>query len=443
MSTALIGIAIIQWLWIKWAVDLNQTSFEDRVRISLNRVKDRLLDDSKTYNNLEDFNSGILKSTPEWLKKSREKELLSNLLITQAQPFFTPMQKDRLDKFVKQEISEQGIDIAYDYGVYDEESEEFTILNGYFTVPLGEIQASQSENSIEKNLYNSDYKISLFKPNESLIFYFPTKNSFIWASVIPQMISSIVFTGLILVCFMYTIYIIFKQKKISEITNDFINNMTHEFKTPIATISLASDSIASKSIISDEKKITKFLNIIKQENKRMLSQVEKVLQMAILEKKDFKLKLTDIHINDVVRQAVRNSELQVNSRNGSITAEYSAEPDTIQGDITHISNIINNLLDNANKYSPENPKIEVITSNTRGGVQVSIKDYGLGISKEAQKQIFDKFFRVHTGNLHDVKGFGLGLSYVKAMVDAHGGTIKVDSKLGDGSNFILIFPYQV
>ncbi len=443
MSTALIGIAIIQWLWIKWAVDLNQTSFEDRVRTSLNRVKDRLLDDSKTYTNLEDFSSGILKTTPDWLKKSREKELLSNLLITQAQPFFTPVQKDRLDKFVKQEISEQGIDIAYDYGVYDEESEEFIILNGNFTVPLGEIQASQSENSIEKNLYNSDYKISLFKPNESLIFYFPAKNSFIWASVIPQMISSIVFTGLILVCFMYTIYIIFKQKKISEITNDFINNMTHEFKTPIATISLASDSIASKSIISDETKVTKFLNIIKQENKRMLSQVEKVLQMAILEKKDFKLKLTDIHINDVVRQAVRNSELQVNRRDGSISAVYTAQPDTIQGDITHISNIINNLLDNANKYSPESPKIEVKTTNTRGGVEISIKDHGLGISKEAQKQIFDKFFRVHTGNLHDVKGFGLGLSYVKAMVDAHGGSIKVESKLGEGSNFILIFPYQV
>ena len=246
----------------------------------------------------------------------------------------------------------------------------------------------------------------------------------------------------VLFCFIYTLYIIFKQKKISEITNDFINNMTHEFKTPIATISLATDSINNPTIIKDENKIKRFLTIIKQENKRMLSQVEKVLQMALLEKDDFKLKFTGVYANDLINQVVQNAELQVTNRGGNIKIDLEANPDLIEADITHFSNIIHNLLDNANKYSPETPEITVNTHNVNNGIAISVRDKGLGMTKEAIKHIFDKFYRVHTGNRHDVKGFGLGLSYVKAMVNAHNGTISVESEPGKGSNFVINFPYR-
>jgi two-component system phosphate regulon sensor histidine kinase PhoR len=222
---------------------------------------------------------------------------------------------------------------------------------------------------------------------------------------------------------------------------DFINNMTHEFKTPIATISLASDSITNRTVIENPDKIKRFAGIIKQENKRMLDQVEKVLQMAKIDKRDFELKLTDVNINEVVYQASENSRLKIIKREGSLEVNLDASNALIQGDLTHISNIIHNLLDNAEKYSNEKPKINVKTKDASGGVEVLISDNGIGMTQESIKHIFDKFYRVHTGNRHDVKGFGLGLSYVKALMDAHNGKIKVSSELGKGSTFSLFFPF--
>ena len=224
---------------------------------------------------------------------------------------------------------------------------------------------------------------------------------------------------------------------------DFINNMTHEFKTPIATISLAADSIMSPMVISSKDKITRFSNIIKQENKRMLSQVEKVLQMALIDKKEFTLKVSDVDMHQVIREAIENVNLQVQKRGGQITTDLQAGRPMIQGDATHLSNVIHNLLDNANKYSPEVPEISVHTRNVKGGLEVIVEDKGIGMSKEERKQIFEKFYRVPTGNLHDVKGFGLGLSYVKAITDAHEGKVSVESEPGKGSSFILFLPHKL
>lgn len=222
--------------------------------------------------------------------------------------------------------------------------------------------------------------------------------------------------------------------------NDFINNMTHEFKTPIATISLASDSINNPMIINNESKVKKFVSIIKEENKRMLNQVEKVLQMAQIEREDIKLKIINLNINELIENAANHARLSVEQRNGVIVTRLNAENPIIEADQTHMSNIIRNLLDNAEKYSENDPVIEIQTQNIRNGIQITIKDNGIGISKESQKFIFDKFFRVHTGNRHDVKGFGLGLSYVKTIVDAFGGTIGVNSELGKGSIFTITIP---
>jgi two-component system phosphate regulon sensor histidine kinase PhoR len=224
--------------------------------------------------------------------------------------------------------------------------------------------------------------------------------------------------------------------------NDFINNMTHEFKTPIATISLATDSINAERVKSDPEKVMRFANIIKEENNRMLNQVEKVLQMARIDKKEFELNLSSFDLHKIIEKAVEHANLKVMKKEGDVISFLEADPSVIEGDVTHISNIVYNLLDNANKYSPVKPHIEVSTQNVNGGVQMVVKDNGIGMTKEAQRHIFDKFFRVHTGNLHDVKGFGLGLSYVKALITAHGGTVSVDSDLGKGSSFIVFFPYK-
>jgi two-component system phosphate regulon sensor histidine kinase PhoR len=196
-------------------------------------------------------------------------------------------------------------------------------------------------------------------------------------------------------------------------------------------------------IAGHQDKVKRFADIIRQENQRMNAQVEKVLQMAVIDKKDFSLKLTDVNLHEVIRQAIENITLQVEKKGGEAKAYLEAENPTVEADLTHISNVINNLLDNANKYSPENPQISVHTRNVRNGVEVIVKDQGIGMSKEARKHIFDKFYRVHTGNLHDVKGFGLGLSYVKAMITAHKGDIQVKSEPGKGSSFILFFPFYV
>ncbi|HND88642.1 MAG TPA: HAMP domain-containing sensor histidine kinase, partial [Saprospiraceae bacterium] len=208
----------------------------------------------------------------------------------------------------------------------------------------------------------------------------------------------------------------------------------------IATISLAADSISSPMILGNPDKIRRFVDIIRQENRRMNSQVERVLQMALIDKKDFELKVDQLNLHEVIQQATSNFSLQVERREGTLKTDLRSTRPVIEGDATHIASVIHNLLDNANKYSPEKPEITVSTRDVPMGVELTVSDKGLGISKDARKHIFDKFYRVHTGNLHDVKGFGLGLSYVKTIMVAHKGLIDVHSELGQGSSFVLTFP---
>jgi two-component system phosphate regulon sensor histidine kinase PhoR len=350
----------------------------------------------------------------------------------------------QLKEIIKQELTNAGVDTEYNYGVFSKRKKSFIIVNDHYVV-------EDDQPSVilpgYRNLYNSPYFVHLF-PEEVpspglLLIHFPARTSLVWSSLWRNFVGSIFFAALILFCFGYTVNVIFRQKKLSEMKTDFINNMTHEFKTPIATISLAADSITSPMISGNTEKVQRFASIIKQENKRMNSQVEKVLQMALIDKKDFSLKLTQVNLHEVINNAIENITLQVEKKEGTVQAQFEAQQPYVEGDLTHLSNIIHNLLDNANKYSPEKPEILVRTRNIPNGVEVMVKDRGIGMSKEARKHIFDKFYRVSTGNLHDVKGFGLGLSYVKAMMTAHKGTIDVKSELGKGSSFTLFFPYYV
>lgn len=461
MSVALLGITIIQFTWLKETINLNEANFDQSVISALNRVKFKLEENANT---LETYNNYLQPKTNSPFKIDNDP---ITELLNPAYKYTSEYQKMQLgniawrlnpnvglmsisttdlDNDLKSELADHGISLNYDYGVYSNTTRGYIIMNGNYLVNIGNPDQSSDGGEI-KSLDRTTHQVSLFsvddnEPAGSLRLFFPAKTTFLLSSVLPSLISSFVFTGLIMFCFIYTITVILRQKKISLMKTDFINNMTHEFKTPIATISLAADSINNPMVFTKPDQVKRYAEIIKQENVRMLKQVEKVLHIARLDKQDFELKVTEVNINDLVGQAVEHSALKVNQRGGVLKAILAATNPMIKGDENHISNVVHNLLDNANKYSMDSPKITLETRDKKDGVELIISDEGIGMSKDDLKRIFEKFYRVSTGNLHDVKGFGLGLSYVKAIMDAHKGKVSVESELGKGSTFILFFPHE-
>lgn len=337
----------------------------------------------------------------------------------------------QLDSLLLSELKNKGIATEFDYGVVDEATGKVVLT---------------SKKDVHSHISHTEFKASLF-PNDllgdgsTLVVSFPNQKSFLLQKIWTSMASSAVLIVTIILCFSYAIQTIIRQKKISEVKNDFINNMTHEFKTPISTVALACEALQDDDITLKPDVHKRYLRIIADENKRLGQQVEKVLQMAALDKKDFKLKLEVVDVHRVIEKAIDNIALQVQKKNGVIVPQLLARRPMLMADQMHLTNIVHNLLDNANKYTPDSPEILVQTRDDQNGMVIAIHDNGIGMGKESLQKIFDRFYRVPTGNLHDVKGFGLGLAYVKTMVEAHAGTITVKSELKRGSTFEIYLPY--
>jgi len=306
---------------------------------------------------------------------------------------------------------------------------------------------ASSEKISREDYLKSMYKVRLFDENllrQGIVLsvVFPSRTNYVLGSISWMLIGSSLFSLFILSTFALSIFFILRQKKISEVKSDFINNMTHEFKTPIATISLAADTITNPRVIRDENSIRHFAGMIKKENERMNKQVETILQLASLDKKEIEFSFGDVSVHGIIRKSIDTVDLLVNQKHGTIITELGADHDIIRGDEEHLTNLVHNLLDNAIKYSPEKPEIKIITRNADDGIQIMVEDKGIGMSKSVQARIFERFYRQTMGNVHNVKGFGLGLNYVKSIVEAHKGTISVYSEPGKGSRFTVFLPYK-
>jgi len=344
-------------------------------------------------------------------------------------PIHKRVDVNQIERLLDLKLIEDDITIDYEFGIYS---------NGLATkVKTESFQLAHNE--------SSTFSVPFFynendTSNYRLLVNFPERQKFILSSVLTMLILSIVFTLIIIIAYSSALYQLIRQRQISEIKTDFINNMTHEFKTPIATINLALDSIRNPKVIDDKEKVLRYLGMIKEENKRMHAQVENVLRISKLEKNELNISKEPLELNDLVEDAITHVELIVEDRGGSIETHLNAEQSSVLVNDTHFTNVLVNILDNAIKYSPEAPKIIVTTELAGNNILVHIKDHGSGMSKVAQKRVFEKFYREHTGNIHNVKGHGLGLAYVKRIVEDHHGHISVESEKEKGSTFTVRLP---
>lgn len=335
-----------------------------------------------------------------------------------------------INKLFEKEFKKRGIKINYQFAVEK--------VNAGIVFKTDDFKTKTKSDIYLRALFPND----LFSSKAYLILYFPKEKNLFYKSLGFMGASSTFLTIFLIMTFIATLSIIFRQKKLSQIKTDFVNNMTHELKTPISTISLASQMLKDKGIGVTEKKLKHISGIIEQESKRLGYQVEKVLQMAIFDRGKIKLNREEIDVHLLLSNVASNFEMQVNNKNGNIILDLNAKKSIIRADEVHLLNILSNLVDNAIKYCSAEPEITLSSWDTRKKLFITVKDNGIGISKQDQKRIFEKFYRVSTGNIHNVKGFGLGLCYVKTIIEEHGGSINIESQTGKGSHFILSFPFN-
>jgi two-component system, OmpR family, phosphate regulon sensor histidine kinase PhoR len=400
------GITITQLYWVRRAFDLKEAEFERTVTAALYNVAQQIYD---------------INDTPP-PSNNPVKQLSTNYFVVMVN---NELNARLLEFLLRTEFEKRNIMVDFEYGIYDCTHEK--IIYGNY-VPL---------KSKQKNISNSLPQWSTHG------YYFGVQFPNREAHIINQMgiwsFSSFVLL-LVIVFFAYTLFVILKQKRLSEIQKDFINNMTHEFKTPISTIAVSAEVLKDPNIVNQPERLLNYTSIIEKENLRLKQQVERVLQMARLDKEDMGLKKERVEMTQLIQDAIRNTSVALHEKRGIVKEECDSSPCLLHVDKLHITNVLANLLDNAIKYCRVEPEITIKTKHNAKGVMVEVHDNGIGISSENHKRVFQKFFRVPTGNVHDVKGFGLGLSYVKTIIEAHGGTITLQSEVGKGSLFRFFLP---
>ncbi len=408
-SVSLVGLTITQSSWVWNAVNLVQEQHDHRVDMALEEVID-----------------GLVNANDAELNRSQ------NPFYAEAQPkitFFEAIDTILLASLLNKYIDYHKLDPEFEYAIV-KTSNDSVIFSSSEIIPK----------SLKKNCHKACLSCLWKEEYFHLEVYFPSQHRAVLVEMSVWLIFTAIFLLIIIFTFMYIINTIIKQKKLSEIKNDFINNMTHEFKTPISTISLASEVLLHADPKDSPERIKKYSKIIYDENVRMRGQVDRVLQVARLDREEFSLTKSEFDLHQLVKDTVENLCFEKCAEQTTLNYKLEAEQHILNADQMHIKNVIANLVDNAIKYSGNGTTLNIQTQNRKEGIVLSIEDNGIGMSKESQKHIFEKFYRIPTGNIHNVKGFGLGLYYVKNMVDAHGGDIQVKSEINKGSRFDVYLP---
>lgn len=380
--------------------------------------------------NINLIKNRIIEERSKLLNKSMIVEKIMGQMMENPLQIEERVLPSQLYQAIDYELTRRGLDLDFEFAIRKPDNSNFYKTPGFEKYTRSEV--------FQWQLFPGD----LIPKKNFLTLYFPKNRSFLFKSLGWIGISSTVLTFIILLIFTGTLYIIFKQKRLSEIKTDFVNNMTHELKTPISTISLASQMLTDKNIARDEKNIDHLSTVINEEGKRLGYQVEKVLQMAIFDKGEIKMNITSADAHDLLRNVADNFSLQLQNKNGNLNIDLKANNSNIAVDEVHFMNVFSNLIDNAIKYCKVEPEINISTQSEKSQLLISITDNGIGISKDNLSRIFTKFYRVSTGNVHNVKGFGLGLSYVKTIVEALNGSIKAESQVNKGTTFKIRFPLK-
>lgn len=408
---SLLGIIFLQVQWIRSAIHLKQDQLTTSVDNAMNNIADTIINRKSDPNFRMNFKG--------------EKKYDSKNAITARQV----LTRYEIMDLIRRSFSDEGLEQEFEYCITNEAAQTVLYSTGFRTEYLKSDDTYSKSISGRISSNNEILHINILQPED----YFQNQ-------LLMMILGAILFTAIIITAFVLTIRTMLNQKKLSEIKSDFINNMTHEFKTPIATIQLAGDALKNKKVLGDKESIQYYTQMIQEENRRMNKQVEKILNAAQLEKEELKLQLKHIEVHSILEKVCGNTQIKVENSGGTITTDLNASDSVIEADEVHFSNIIFNLVDNAIKYCTAGPEVTIRTSNQGKNLHIKVIDNGIGMTKETTNQIFEKFYRAHTGNVHDVKGFGLGLAYVKRVVDAHEAKISVESKLNKGSTFSLVFP---
>ncbi|MBO9200726.1 MULTISPECIES: sensor histidine kinase [Niastella] len=433
ISLSLIGTIYVQYSWLRTMLVDKHEEFRYKLIKSINEVGTNLMEQKSSLPSLKNY-----RIRPDFSLQSEQfrSELMRPPTI--AQKFTEQEVADKLHKaFAAEGLKEVKFEFAITSNVnllsYEIKSRAF----------LNQVEDTTSDRNLV--LYYifqppSGSDLENLVPEEIMTVIVPNVKKIVLSDMRWMIVGAVFFTLMIITAFYITVNALLRQKKLSEIKNDFINNMTHEFKTPLATISLAVDALRNEKVAQDREKMNYFSGIIKEENKRMNKHVETILQAAVMDRQELTLNKVPLHVHKLIHEIMDNYKLQLEEKGARAELSLDARFDFIEADQVHFRNLISNLIDNAVKYSKDNLLIKIATYNTNKFIGIRIEDNGIGMSKETVRRIFEKFYRAHTGNLHNVKGFGLGLSYVKTVVDAHDGKIKVDSILGKGSAFNLEIP---